>query len=89
MIFTYNIISGKVKLDAEKIFTMASKTMRSHQYKMQKKRMTKSRSLNVFSNRIIDDWNKLPAKIVTSSTKNVFKRNLEEHWKEEMFWTPF
>ena len=59
MICAYNIITGKMKVDAKKIFTMAKKTMRSHQFKMQKKKMTKSTSLNVFSNRIIDDWNSL------------------------------
>jgi len=89
MICTYNILSGKVKLDAGKIFTFATKTMRGHQYKMQKKRMTKTTSLNVFSNRIIDDWNNLPVKIVTSPTTTSFKNTLDEYWKQEMFRMPF
>ena len=89
MICTHNILSGNVKLDAEKMFTFATKTMRGHQYKMQKKRMTKTTSLNVFSNRIIDDWNDLPVKIVTSPTTNSFKNTLDEYWKQEMFRTPF
>ena len=51
MIFTYNIIAGKVKLDPNKLFTMANKTMRSHQYKMQKTKTTKTKLLNTCSNR--------------------------------------
>ena len=78
MICAYNIITGKMKVDAKKIFTMAKKTMRSHQFKMQKKKMTKSTSLNVFSNRIIDDWNSLSQNIVTSATTNWCKNKLDK-----------
>ena len=89
MICAYNIISGKVKVDAEKIFTMATKTMRGHQCKMQKKKMTKTTSQNVFSNRIIDDWNNLPSHIVKSPSTDEFKKALDSHWREDMYQTPF
>ena len=88
MICAYNIVSGNVKLDANKIFKMAAKTLRGHKFKMQKKKMTKTTSLNVFSNRIIEDWNNLPVKIVTSSATNAFKNALDEHWKDEMYRMP-
>ena len=89
MICTHNILSGKVKLDAEKVFTFIANTMGGHNHKMQKKRMTKTTSLNVFSVCIIYDWNNLPAKIETLPTTNSFKNNLNEHLKEEMFRTQF
>ena len=89
MIFTYKIMSGKVKLDPSEIFTMAKKTMRSHKYKIQKTKVNSTRKTNAFSNRIVHDWNILPSKIVTSKTTNEFKNSLDEHWRDEMFQTPF
>ena len=89
MIFTYKIMTGKVKMDVSEIFTMATRTMRSHKYKIQKTKVTNSTSANAFSNRIVKDWNILPSKIVTSETTNGFKNSLDDHWKDEMFQTPF
>lgn len=89
MIYAYKIMTGKVKMKANEIFTMANRTMRSHQYKIQKRKVTKTTSVNAFSNRIVNDWNTLPNKIITSPTTNGFKNLLDDHWKEEMFRTPF
>ena len=82
-------MSGKMKLDPSEIFTMAKKTMRSHKYKIQKTKVNSTRKTNAFSNRIVHDWNILPSMIVTSKTTNEFKNSLDEHWRDEMFQTPF
>ena len=89
MIFAYKIMTGKVNLEPMKIFTMANRTMRSHQYKIQKTKITKFVSANAFSNRIVKDWNILPSKIIMSQTTDNFKNKLDDLWKDEMFQTPF
>ena len=76
-------------MDPSEIFTMAKKTMRNHKYKMPKTKVNSTRKQNAFSNRIVHDWNILPSKIVTSATTNEFKNSLDEHWRDEMFQTPF
>jgi len=35
---------------------------------------------NFFTQRIINIWNSLPAKVVLASSVSVFKQRLDEHW---------
>ena len=79
MVFTYKIMTGNVKIELSEIFTMEKKTMRSHKYKIQKMKVTSNKSKNAFSNRVIEDWNALPSKIVTSKTTYDFKKNLDDN----------
>jgi hypothetical protein len=37
--------------------------------------------LVVFSQRVVDEWNKLPKKVIDSKTINTFKSQLNNHWK--------
>ena len=89
MIYAYKIMTEKVKIKANEIFKTTNRTLRGHDYKIQKKKATKVPSINVFSNRIVNDWNTLPREIVSATTTNAFKNELDKHWKEEMFQTPF
>ena len=89
MIYAYKIMMEKVKIKANDIFKRTNRTLRGHDFKIQKKKAIKVPSMNVFSNRIVNDWNILPRKIVSATTTNGFKNALDEYWKEEMFQTPF
>ena len=89
MIYAYKIMTEKVKIKANDIFKRTNRTLRGHDFKIQKKKAIKVPSMNVFSNRIVNDWNILPRKIVSATTTNGFKNALDEYWKEEMFQTPF
>jgi len=31
---------------------------------------------------VIDEWNKLPSDIVTSTSVNMFKNTLDDHWND-------
>lgn len=42
-----------------------------------------------FCNRIVNVWNSLPDNVVKSSSLNVFKNNLDKHWKFEAFYYDF
>ena len=89
MIFTYKIMTGKMKIKASEILTTNSRTLRGHDMKVRKKKATRLQSINVFSNRIVNDWNSLPNKVVSATSTNGFKNAIDEHWKDEMFQTPF
>ena len=80
MIFTYKIMTGKVKMNTGEFFAISNQETRGHQYKLMKKKATKLTSINAFSNRVINDWNKLPGEIVAAVTTNGFKNKLDDHW---------
>ena len=87
MIFAYKIMTEKVKIKASDLFTLNSRTLRGHEFSIQKKKATKAPSIQVFNNRIVNDWNNLPKDVVKASSTNVFKSAIDEYWKEEMFQT--
>ena len=92
MIMAYKIITGKVSLKKEDIFTFASsqRNRRSHQYKLAKKKATKLVRQNALSVRVVDDWNGLPKDVVSAESINSFKQRLDAHWgPAEMYKTPF
>ena len=89
MIFAYKIFSERIGLEKKDLFTMSQSSARGHDQKVIKRKATKLCRINVFSNRIIEDWNKLPQKVVSAASINSFKNSLDELWKEETFATPF
>ncbi len=40
---------------------------------------------HAFSQRIIDDWNKLNKNIVASESFEIFKGRLDKHWSRQWF----
>ena len=92
MIMTYKIITGKVNLKKEEVFTFAPNqtNRKSHQYKLAKTKATKTARQNALSTRVVDDWNNLPEKVVRAESTDAFKKLLDEHWgSSEMYKTPF
>ena len=89
MIYTYKIFTSVVDLDKDDFFETPVSTTRGHQYKILKKKANKTSRVNTFSNRIIDDWNSLPKQVVSAGSVNSFKNELDAHWSEEIYATPF
>ena len=89
MIYAFKIFTGAVGIKKEDFFEISPSSTRGHQYKITKKKATKSCRINTFSNRIIDDWNSLPSKVISATSVNNFKNKLDEHWKDEIYATPF
>jgi len=56
--------------------------LRGHSLKLLKPRSSRQVRQNFFSQRVIDDWNKLPSNIVTSTSVNMFKNKLDNHWND-------
>ena len=52
---------------------------RGHPYKLYKQRVNLDVAKFSFGNRVCDEWNKLPADIVTSDSVNMFKNRLDNY----------
>ena len=88
MIYTYKIITEKVDIDRSNFFDMRKSSTRGHQYKITKKKATIAARINNFSNRIIDEWNKLPSRILTAETTDKFKNKLDDVLVKRMYEHP-
>ena len=82
MIYTYKIITGKFDINKETFFERSHLRTRGHKYKIYKEHGTKLSQIKTFSNRIVNDWNELPVKIVEADSINSFKNKLDKHWKK-------
>ena len=73
MIFAYKMFTEKIGMNKEDLFTLSQARVRGHDHRVVKKKATKLCPINVFSNRIIDDWNHLPKDIISTASTNSFK----------------
>ena len=89
MIFAYKIVTGKMNMNKDDFFKISHLATRGHPLKIYKQHAKKLPRINTFSNRIVNDWNKLPSKIVQAKSTNSFKNELDKYWSEEMYTTPF
>ena len=89
MIQVFKILKGIDRLDPDQFFTMsAESTTRGHGLKMMKTFSRLGVRQNVFSQRVVNDWNSFPAEVVESPTLNTFKSRLDKFWQKERFRLP-
>ena len=90
MVSVYNIMHGNTCLKREDFFQFdLTSTTRGHQLKVFKPRARTRPRRNHLSIRCINDWNSLPTWVVMSESTDKFKANLDEHWTNHMYDTPF
>ena len=89
MVFAYKLVTGRLNINKDDFFRISHLTTRGHKQKNSEEHATKLPRINTFSNRIVKDWNDLSSQIVESSSINSFKNNLDNHWKNEIYATPF
>ena len=90
MIFTYKLMNGKTNIDNKIFFTFTNRKTRGHSHMIFKEHATKLPRCNTYSNRIVSDWNHLPKRIVEAISVDLFKAELDMHWKNNiMYETPF
>jgi len=86
MILVYQLLHGMLDVDAATLFTFAIYTStRGHNFKHCKPRASTNVRLNSFSNRVINDWNNLPANVVNAHSLSCFKNLLEKHWTDSQY----
>ena len=61
--------------------------LRGHQFKITKSYTNKKQYQHFFSNRIVNQWNSLPADIVNSESIDAFKNSIDKKYKDLMYTT--
>lgn len=89
MVTVYQLLHGGIDVPPERFLTRnESESTRGHSWKLRKPRAETLTRRNVFSTRIVNDWNSLPESVVSAETVNGFKTQLDRHWRNIMFETP-
>ena len=84
MLQVYKIINDIDRIDPSLFFCMVtSLSTRGHSQKMVKSHARLGMRQHVFSQRIMNDRNSIPAHVVEIPTLNTFKSQLDKLWKEE------
>ena len=82
---THDIYDPKT---TENLFTFSNnQRLRQHEFKVNKFHTCKQQYKTFFTNRIVNVWNKLPPNIVQSDSINIFKNQIDKHFREYMFST--
>jgi hypothetical protein len=58
---------------------------RGHDKKLVKDDSKKMVRRHFLTNRVADDWNKLPSEVVNSSSLNMFKKSIDTKFADEMY----
>ena len=82
MVETFRIINNIDKVNSNTIFPKNENTTRGHKHKIYKRQCRTNIRKYIFSQRVVDTWNSLPAKVIESNTVNGFKNQLNLHWKD-------
>jgi len=80
MILLYKIINNYFNSDFSTLYTYSNTTVtRGHQFKLFKHHSRLNFRSKYFFNRLINDWNALPAFVVNANSVNSFKSLLDNH----------
>ena len=89
MIQVYKIMYQKDRIDPDTFFQLAESTTRGHELKLNKPRHNTNLRGQIFSHRIVTDWNSLPAEVVRAPSLNSFKARLDRSWTNKKYINPF
>ena len=71
-------------MNPEHMFEMAKDNRRGHSLKLYKRRFRLEVGRYKFSNRVCEEWNKLPEEVISVSTLNRFKAQLDRHLRTKL-----
>jgi len=81
MIQTLKLVRGFENVHPGQFFTFCSfDRTRGHRFKIYKTNVNSITRANLFSKRVINDWNSLSSSTVEASTINGFKTALKREW---------
>jgi len=82
MLEVYKMLSGKSRVDSGNFLKVVSEsTTRGHKLKLAKSRSRLDVRKNFFSQRIVNQWNKLPECVVEADSINSFKNRYDKHYR--------
>ena len=76
LIETYKIMNGKYDINRDLFLKIDVDSLRGHDKKLFKRRFRLDVRKFVFSNRVINKWNSLPAHCVNCNSINTFKTHI-------------
>ncbi len=74
LVMTFNILAGKVDLEASEFFTSCPSITSSNQYKLHVPSFRLEVSKFSFAHRVVGTWNKLAQSVVLSPSFKAFRR---------------
>jgi len=83
LIETFKNVNTKYGINPELFFQLDEGDRRGHDQKLFKKRFRLNVRKYAFSNRVIGNWNLLPASCIKCSTINTFKKHLSSELESE------
>lgn len=90
MIAVYQMLHGGMDISPEAFLSRnTSQLTRGHGWKLHKPRAKSFVRRNAFSFRVVNDWNSLPAEVVSADSVNQFKARLDRYWAGFTYLTPF
>ena len=82
MIETYKIISGLEDVNSSQFFTRSNMgNLLGHSLKLKKEHFRKVIRKEIFSQKVIDQWNGLSEGVVKAKTLSSFKNSLDKYWR--------
>jgi len=78
MIEAFKILNGFYVVSSSTFFTLSSSGLRSHSLKLFKNQYSSNIGKFRFSNRVVEQWNKLTEHVVSSDTANSFKNRYDQ-----------
>ena len=79
LIQVFKILKGFVDVDCTNLFTLSNTNLRGHSLKLYKPSVRLDCRKYFFTNRVVDEWNKLTEDIVSCNSVNSFKNKLDQH----------
>ena len=90
LIETFKICKGLENVNCNKYFDIAvDERTRGHQFKIRPKHFSYDEKKNFFFNRVINNWNDLPANVIESETLDTFKKRLDKYMKSTERLNPY
>jgi len=86
IIEVYKLLTGKEQIDYRQFFNSADTPygLRGHEKKLAKDRSRLDSRKFFFSQRVVNGWNSLPAKVVNSESVNSFKNAYDRYYCKDM-----
>ena len=81
MLETFKIFKGFDRLDPKEFFCINTRVSRSHNFKLFKNHSALDIRKYSFSQRVVNEWNRLPSHIVNIESINAFKNGLDLYFK--------
>ena len=89
MMQTFKILHEIDRIDSKIFFELnTGQSTRGHSQKLVKKHARLGIRQSVFSQRVVNDWNSLPAEVIDSPSLNSFKSRLDKFWLKEQYNLP-